>query len=119
MSTRAAPWPAWSLVVLSVVLFVGGIALALMTRSSTQGRPYYDPVDAVFTLATVLTFSVVGAVIASRRPAHPPGEPFASGKMTQLDHVNRSPLRQNTVSRGKEPALGHSPPADRVQVFAG
>jgi hypothetical protein len=119
MSTRAAPWLAWSLVVLSVVLFVGGIALALMTRSSTQGRPYYDPVDAVFTLATVLTFSVVGAVIASRRPAHPPGEPFASGKMTQLDHVNRSPLRQNTVSRGKEPALGHSPPADRVQVFAG
>jgi uncharacterized membrane protein YfcA len=68
MSTRAAPWLAWSLVVLSVVLFVGGIALALMTRSSTQGRPYYDPVDAVFTLATVLTFSVIGAIIASHQP---------------------------------------------------
>src|SRR5215212_8791567 len=68
MSTRAARWLAWSLMVLSVVLFVGGIALALMTRSTAQGRPYYDPVDAVFTLATVLSFSVVGAIIASRQP---------------------------------------------------
>src|SRR5215207_5682018 len=68
MSSSAAPWLAWSLVVLSVVLFVGGIALALMTRSSAPGRPYYDPVDAVFTLTSVLTFSVVGAIIASRQP---------------------------------------------------
>jgi len=68
MSTRAAPWLAWSLMVLSVVLVVGGIALALMTRSTTPERPYYGPVDAVFNLATVLTFSVVGAIIASRQP---------------------------------------------------
>jgi len=68
MSTRAAPWLAWSLMVLSVVLVVGGIALALMTRSSTPQRSYYGPVDAVFFLATVLTFSVVGAIIASRQP---------------------------------------------------
>jgi hypothetical protein len=68
MSTRAAPWLAWSLMVLSVVLVVGGIALALMTRSTAPERPYYGPVDAVFYLATVLTFSVVGAIIASRQP---------------------------------------------------
>src|SRR5215204_574060 len=68
MSTRAAPWLAWSLMVLSVVLVVGGIALALMNRSSVPERPYYGPVDAVFYLATVLTFSVVGAIIASRQP---------------------------------------------------
>ena len=68
MSTRAVPWLAWSLMVLSVVLVVGGIALALMTRSSTPQRSYYGPVDAVFFLATVLTFSVVGAIIASRQP---------------------------------------------------
>ncbi len=68
MSTRAAPWLAWSLMVLSVVLVVGGIALALMTRSSAPQRPYFGPVDAVFFLATVLTFSVVGAIIASRQP---------------------------------------------------
>src|SRR5215211_6755063 len=68
MSTSAATWLAWSLVVLSVVLFVGGIALDQMTRSSAPGRLYYGPLDAVFTLATVLTFSVVGAIIASRQP---------------------------------------------------
>src|SRR5829696_5341211 len=68
MSTSAATWLAWSLMVLSVVLLVGGIALALMTRSSTPQRLYYGPVDAVFFLATVLTFPVVGAIIASRQP---------------------------------------------------
>src|SRR5215207_10790465 len=68
MSTRAAPWLAWSLMVLSVVLFVGGIALGQMTRSTVPGRLYYGPVDAVFNLATVLTFSVGGAIIASRQP---------------------------------------------------
>ena len=68
MSHRAAPWLAWSLVTLSVVLLVGGLALDQMTRSISPGRPYYDPVDAVFYLATVLTFSVVGAIIASRQP---------------------------------------------------
>jgi hypothetical protein len=68
MSTRAAPWLAWALVTLSVVLVVGGIALALMTRSTAPERPGYGPVDAVFNLATVLTFSVVGAIIASRQP---------------------------------------------------
>src|SRR5215203_3498799 len=67
MSTSAATWLAWSLVTLSVVLVVGGIALAQITRSTAPGRPYYGPVDAVFYLATVLTFSVVGAIIASRQ----------------------------------------------------
>src|ERR687898_856951 len=68
MSIRAAPWLAWSLVTLSVVLLVGGLALDQMTRSTAPGRPFYGPVDAVFYLATVLTFSVVGAIIASRQP---------------------------------------------------
>jgi hypothetical protein len=68
MSTRAATWLAWSLVVLSVVVFVGGIALDQMTRSSAPQRSYYGPVDAVLYLATVLIFSVVGAIIASRQP---------------------------------------------------
>src|SRR5215211_4676203 len=68
MSNSAATWLAWSVVTLSVVLLASGIALDQMTRSTAPGRPYYDPVDAVFTLATVLTFSVVGAIIASRQP---------------------------------------------------
>ena len=48
MSIRAATWLAWSLMVLSVVLLVGGIALDQMTRSSAPQRSYYGPVDAVF-----------------------------------------------------------------------
>src|ERR671921_1281270 len=68
MSSRAAPWLAWSLVTLSVVLFVGGIALDQMTRSTAPGRPYYGWDDAVILLTSVLTFSVVGAIIPSRQP---------------------------------------------------
>src|SRR5215207_2790972 len=68
MRSSAASWLAWSLVTLSVVLVVGGIALDRKTLSTAQERPYYGPVDAVFYLATVLTFSVVGAIIASREP---------------------------------------------------
>src|SRR5215203_3876473 len=65
---RAAAWLAWSLVTLSVVLLVGWIALAQIARSTAPGRPFYNPVEAVFVLATVLTFSVVGAIVASRQP---------------------------------------------------
>src|SRR5215207_7977660 len=78
MSTSAASWLAWSLVTLSVVLLVGGIALDQMTRSTAPGRPHYGPVDAVFYLATVVTFSVVGAIIASRQPRNAIGWIFCA-----------------------------------------
>jgi len=42
--------------------------LAQIARSTAPGRPFYNPVEAVFVLATVLTFSVVGAIVASRQP---------------------------------------------------
>ena len=91
MSTRAAPWLAWSLVTLSVVLFVGGIALDQMTRSTAPGRPYYSPVDAVIFLTAVLTFSVVGAIVASRHPRNIIGWIFCTaGLLTGLDALTRS-----------------------------
>ena len=65
MSPSAASWLAWALVTLSVVLLVGGVALAQVARSTAPGRPFYGPVEAVFYLATVLTFSVVGAIVVS------------------------------------------------------
>ena len=71
MRHRTATWLAWSLVTLSVVLLAGGFSLARMTISIVEDLPKdseADPVVAVFTLATVLTFSVVGAIIASRQP---------------------------------------------------
>jgi hypothetical protein len=48
--------------------------LARMTRSTVPGLPYGSQAEldsAVLNLATVLTFSVVGAIIASRHPATP------------------------------------------------
>jgi hypothetical protein len=88
---HAAAWLAWSLVTLSVVLVVGGIALALMTRSTAPERPGYGPVDAVFNLATVLTFSVVGAIIASRQPRNAIGWIFCGiGLVVSLNGLTGS-----------------------------
>src|SRR5215210_3747317 len=75
MSGRAAAWLAWSLVVLSVVLLVGGISFALMIRSSVP--------DGSVTLSVLaLAFSVVGAIIASRQPRNAIGWLFCSVGVT-------------------------------------
>ena len=71
MSRRVSAWLAWSLVALSVALFGGGISLSWTVRSTVPALPYgsrAEPGAAIITLATVLTFSVVGAIIASRHP---------------------------------------------------
>src|SRR5215218_1065888 len=86
MRHHATAWLAWSLVTLSVVLLVGGIALARTTRLADPELYPYDPelypyggvVDAVLSLATVLTFSVVGAIVASRHPRNTIGWIFCS-----------------------------------------
>src|SRR5215208_3223248 len=91
MISSAATWLAWSLVTLSVVLLASGIALDQMTRSTAPGRPYYDPVDAVFYLATILTFSVVGAMIASRQPRNAIGWIFCGiGLVVSLNSLSGS-----------------------------
>jgi len=78
MSTRGASWLAWSLVALSVALHAGGIALARTTGFTDPGLPYGGAVDAVFTLATWLPYSVVGAFVASRHPRNTIGWLFCS-----------------------------------------
>src|SRR5918995_5182229 len=89
MSYRTAPWLAWSLVGLSVVLLMGGIALARTTRAPELELPYGSVGDAdyvVLALATVLTFTVVGAIVASRHPRNPIGWIFCTvGLVTGLD----------------------------------
>jgi hypothetical protein len=78
MSGRAAAWLAWSLVVVSVVLLVGGLSFALMTRSSVP-----DPYDGLVTLSVLaLAFSVVGAIIASRQPRNAIGWIFCGVGVT-------------------------------------
>ncbi len=71
---------------LSVALLLGGIALARTTRLDDPKLFPYDPelypyggaIDAVLGMVTVLTFSVVGAIIASRHPRNTIGWIFCS-----------------------------------------
>jgi MFS family permease len=60
-------------VTLSVALLLGGIALSRTTRATVPGLAYGDEAElgnALLTLATVIAFSVVGAIVASRRPSN-------------------------------------------------
>jgi hypothetical protein len=92
MNPRASSWFAWSLVALAVALLAGGIALARTTRSPELELPYGSVGDAdyvVLALANVLTFSVVGAIVASRHPRNPIGWIFSTvGLVTGLDALN-------------------------------
>ena len=75
MSARPAPWLAWSLAGLSVVMFLASGALYVLARSaqvpsgSGAGRTVIDLLVSV----PVLAFPFVGALIASRRPRNPIG----------------------------------------------
>src|SRR5215211_7576228 len=93
MSRRTAAWLAWSLVVLSVAFVAGGVALAQTMRSPALELPYGSAGDAdnvILTLATALTFSVVGAIVASRHPRNTIGWIFCTmGLVTGLDHLAR------------------------------
>jgi signal transduction histidine kinase len=78
---RAASRLAWSLVALSVTLLVGGVWLARTTRLTAVELTYgseAEVVNAVLSLVTVLTFSVVGAIVASRHPRNTIGWLFCS-----------------------------------------
>ena len=75
MSSRATSWLAWSLAALSVVMFVGSVALWVLAHSTHVPRS----LDADLTTGSLLgqalflVFPLVGALIASRRPENPIG----------------------------------------------
>ncbi len=72
MRTRAAFWLAWVLAGLSVALFVAGVVFAILSLFAGADRPYVV-VGGLATFAPFLSFPVVGALVASRRPANPIG----------------------------------------------
>ena len=75
MSARAASWLAWSLAVLSFVVFAISLVLYVLARSVQvpgslgASRTVLDLLVSV----PVLAFPVVGALIASKRPHNPTG----------------------------------------------
>lgn len=72
---RFAAWFAWSLAGLSVALFVAGLALFFLARSTqAPGNPGASRTALdLLTSLPVLAFPVVGALIISRRPRNPIG----------------------------------------------
>ena len=80
-SSRTASWLAWSLMALSVALLLGGIALSRAASSTVSDRPFGGETDdssVVTDLVTMLPFTVVGAIIASRHPRNTIGWLFCS-----------------------------------------
>jgi hypothetical protein len=85
MSIRAASWLAWSLVALSLALLLGGIALSRAASFTVPDLPFGGETDdgsVIANLVTLLPFSVVGAIIASRQPRNAIGWLFCSVGVT-------------------------------------
>src|SRR3712207_9378050 len=82
MSRRTAAWLAWSLCVLCVVLAVAGLILALL-NGLTLGEIFLawsgPPVATLLT--QIVSFSVVGALIASHRRENPIGWLFLAAAL--------------------------------------
>ena len=74
MSRRTAAWLAWSLCLLCVVLAVAGLILALLNGLTLSEifLAWSGPPVATL-LAQIVSFSVVGALIASHRRENPIG----------------------------------------------
>ena len=70
MSTRTGAWLAWTLAVLSVIMFVAAMALHVLARSMDSVGEWstLGAVGRVLSFLPFLAFPLVGALIASRRP---------------------------------------------------
>jgi hypothetical protein len=86
MSHRTATWLAWSLCALSLALTALSLLLLALNRSDPNTHIYeYWQVD---TLVPV-SFSIIGAIIASRLPANPLGWLFcAAACLAAVDHFS-------------------------------
>ncbi len=88
MSRRTAAWLAWSLLALSVLLYVLFLVLGLTPSASVTGMSYFQASDVLVSIA-FLVFVPVGALIASRHP----------GNAIGLDPLRHRPPRRSAVFR--------------------
>jgi hypothetical protein len=82
MSARVAAWLAWSLCLVCVALAVAGLILALL-NGHTLGEiflAWFGPPVAIL-LTQIVSFSVVGALIASHRPENSIGWLFCAAAL--------------------------------------
>ena len=83
--SRAAAWLAWSLVALSVALLVGGLVLSRAATSTVPDLSFSgetEEASVVVNLITLLPFSMVGAIVASRQPRNAIGWLFCGVGVT-------------------------------------
>src|ERR671921_1678275 len=73
MSTRASAWLAWSLAGLSVAMFLAGVVLYVLVRSSQEGPSTSGALSELLIFLPFLAFPIVGALIASKHPKNPVG----------------------------------------------
>jgi hypothetical protein len=76
MGSRTASWLAWSLGLLSVALLSASAVLLILNRPTrvVEDAGVWGTANAPFIiLATALDFTLVGALVASRRPSNPIG----------------------------------------------
>jgi uncharacterized integral membrane protein len=69
VSRRTTAWLAWSLLALSVLLYVLFLVLGLTPSASVTGMSYFQASDVLVSIA-FLDFVPVGALIASRHPGN-------------------------------------------------
>jgi hypothetical protein len=70
---HAASWLAWSLVALSVAMFVASVMLYVLTYSSREATGAGDTLSELLIYGSFLAFPIVGGMIASRHPKNPVG----------------------------------------------
>jgi hypothetical protein len=79
MSIRTAAWIAWSLCLLCVALATASLILGLL-NGRTLGEIFIS--EGIVTFATLtVSFSVVGALVASHRPENPIGWIFLAAAL--------------------------------------
>jgi hypothetical protein len=84
VSTRSATWLAWSMCVVSLVLTALSVLLLALNLSHSDESVFDYWIE---TTTVAVAFSLVGAVVASRRPKHPVGWLFcAIGFLAGVDH---------------------------------
>ena len=124
ISHRAASWLAWSLWALTLVLTALSLLLLALNRSEPNVHLYDYWAD--YTLGA-LTFSTVGAFVASRRPENPIGWIFCAlglygGVGHFAGHTRASGLASGRHGAGLDPCLelcpGHRPPGVLVPLVS-